>query len=113
MRPAALRRCQREASSDLWSRTRGRAGSERSISCHGTRYLGLPMGSGPQPRPLGTLELSGSATAADDASIVLVDSSWYVAARNQFGSFTAKSLSPAIEVRAGQIIHVRVVFSFS
>ena len=92
--------------------------TEERAPSSGTEYsknlvLGLPMGSGPQPRPLGTLELSGSATAADDASIVLVDSSWYVAARNQFGSFTAKSLSPAIEVRAGQIIHVRVVFSFS
>jgi hypothetical protein len=75
--------------------------------------VGLPIGPGMQQRPAGTLELSGSATAALDGSIVRVASNWYVTAKNTFGDFTSKSLTPAIEVRAGQVIQVKVVFSFS
>jgi hypothetical protein len=84
----------------------------------GTEYskdlvIGLPRQPSQQQRPLGTMELSGSATAVDDSSIERVSASWYVMARNHFGDFTAKSLTPAIEVRAGQVIQVKVVFSFS
>jgi hypothetical protein len=75
--------------------------------------VGLPLQGGQQHRPEGTVELSGSTTAALDGSIVRVASGWYVTARNHFGDFTSRTLTPAIEVRAGQIIHVRVVFSFS
>jgi hypothetical protein len=83
----------------------------------GTEYskdltLSLPL-QGSQHRPLGTLELSGSTTAARAGTIVLVNSSWYVQARNTFGTFTMKALPQAIEVNAGQTIQVKVVFSFS
>ena len=63
--------------------------------------------------PEGTLHLSGSITAARDGTLVLVSSEWYALARNRFGAFTGKALEPGIPVRAGQIIQVRVVFSFS
>jgi hypothetical protein len=75
--------------------------------------VGLPVVSSGGVRPAGTFELSGSATAVHDGPITLVDSAWYVAARNTFGSFTAKALPSPIQVRAGQIIQVKVVFSFS
>ena len=75
--------------------------------------VGLPLQGGQQHRPEGTVELSGSATAALDGSIARVASGWFVTARNHFGDFTSKSLAPAIEVRAGQVIQVKVVFSFS
>ena len=75
--------------------------------------VGLPLQGGQQHRPEGTVELSGSTTAALDGSIVRVASGWYVTARNHFGDFTSKSLTPAIAVRAGQIVQVKVVFSFS
>ena len=102
-------------------------GSPNSWPCHvaesrapfsGTEYfknlvVGLPLQGGQQPRPAGTVELSGSATAALDGSIVRLASGWYVTAKNHFGDFTSKSLTPAIEVRAGQIVQVKVVFSFS
>jgi hypothetical protein len=84
----------------------------------GTEYsrnlvIGLPRQPSQQQRPLGTLELSGSATAARDATLVRVSSSWFVQARNHFGDFTAKDLTPGIPLRAGQIVQVKVVFSFS
>ena len=75
--------------------------------------VGLPLQGGQQHRPEGTVELSGSATVALDGSILRVASQWFVAARNHFGDFTSKSLTPAIQVRAGQIVQVKVVFSFS
>src|SRR5262245_29656652 len=91
--------------------------AEERAPFSGTEYsknlvLDLPM-VGMAQRPLGTLGLSGSTTAVHDSSIVNVGSSCYIAARNHFIGFTSKSLTPAIEVRAGQIIQVRVVFSFS
>ena len=91
--------------------------AEERLPFSGTEYsrnlvLDLPL-VGMQHRPQGTLALSGSTTAVYDTSIVRVDSSCYVAAKNHFNAFTGKSLTPAIEVRAGQIIQVRVVFSFS
>jgi len=75
-------------------------------------FLDLPV-VGMQRRPVGTLELSGSTTAVRDSTLATVYSQCYILARNHFGGFTAKSLTPAIEVRAGQVIQVKVVFSFS
>lgn len=74
--------------------------------------LNLPL-QGMAQTPVGTLEMSGSTTAARDSTLVLVGSEYYVQARNDFGGFTAKALEPGIPVRAGQVIQVKVVFSFS
>ena len=106
--------CRHEGSPDPWPCSI----AEPRAPLSGTEYfknlvVGLPLQGGQQQRPTGTVALSGSATAALDGSIVRVASGWYVTARNHFGDFTSKTLTPAIEVRAGQIIHVRVVFSFS
>jgi hypothetical protein len=72
----------------------------------------LPL-QGMAQTPVGTFELSGSATAVRNGTIVLVASEYYIQARNDFGGFTAKALEPGIQVQAGQIVQVRVVFSFS
>jgi hypothetical protein len=106
--------CQHDGSSQMWpcrvAEPRAPfSGSEYSKNL----VVGLPLGSGQQQRPNGTLELSGSVTAVHDGEITLVDSAWYVAARNHFGSLTMKALPSPIQVRAGQIIQVRVVISFS
>jgi hypothetical protein len=106
--------CHHEGSPDPWPCSI----AESRAPLSGTEYfknlvVGLPLQGGQQQRPAGTVELSGSATAALDGSIVRVASGWYVTARNHFGDFTSKSLTPAINVRAGQIVQVKVVFSFS
>lgn len=72
----------------------------------------LPL-QGMAQTPVGTLELAGSTTAVRDGTIVLVSSEWYVGARNDFGGFTAKAFTPGIDLRTGQTIQVKVVFSFS
>ena len=101
-------------------------GSPEPWPCHitearapfsGTEYsknlvLGLPL-SGMAQTPEGTLALSGSTTAVRESTLVQIGAGWYVQARNHFGSFTGKTLAPGIPVRAGQIIQVKVVFSFS
>ena len=106
--------CRHEGSPNAWPCSI----AEPEAPFSGTEYfknlvVGLPIQGGQQQRPAGTVELSGSATAALDGSIARVSSGWYVTARNHFGDFTSKSLTPAIEVRAGQIVQVKVVFSFS
>jgi hypothetical protein len=107
--------CLHESSPDMWPCRI----TESRAPFSGTEYsknlvLGMPLvGPAPLMRPVGTLQLSGSTVAAHDSSIVSMDSTWYVAAKNHHGSFTMKALTPAIELRAGQIIQVKVVFSFS
>jgi hypothetical protein len=106
--------CRHEGSPDPWPCSI----AEPRAPLSGSEYfknmaVGLPLQGGQQQRPAGTVELSGSATAALDGSIVRVAAGWYVAARNHFGDFTSKTLTPAIEVRAGQVIQVKVVYSFS
>ena len=105
--------CSHEGSPDPWPCHITEARSPFS----GTEYsknlvLGLPV-QGMAQTPVGTMELSGSTTAVRDGTLVQVGSGWYVQARNHFGSFTGKALQPGIQVRAGQIIQVKVVFSFS
>jgi hypothetical protein len=105
--------CQHEGSAQMWpchiiEPRAPFSGSEYSKNL----VLGLPL-VGLQQRPTGTFELSGSTTAVHDGEITLVGASTWVAARNHFSGFTSKSLPSPIQVRAGQIIQVRVVFSFS
>ena len=105
--------CSHEGSPDPWPCRITEARSPFS----GTEYsrnlvVGLPL-TGMAQTPVGTMELSGSTTAVREGTIVLVDSGWYVQARNHFGAFTAKTLEPGVQVRAGQTIQVKVIFSFS
>jgi hypothetical protein len=105
--------CRHEGSPDPWPCRI----TEARAPFSGTEYsknlvVGLPV-TGALPTPEGTVELSGSATAVRDGTLVQVSSEWYVQARNRFGGFTGKTLEPGIQVRAGQIVQVKVVFSFS
>ena len=105
--------CSHEGSAEPWPCRITEARSPFS----GTEYsknlvVGLPV-TGMAQTPEGTMELSGSTTAVRDGTLVQVSSEWYVQARNRFGAFTGKTLEPGIQVRAGQIIQVKVVFSFS
>jgi hypothetical protein len=105
--------CRHEGSPDPWPCRITEARSPFS----GTEFsknlvLVLPL-SGMAQTPEGTLQLSGSTTAVRDGTLVQVSSEWYSQARNRFGAFTGKTLEPGIQVRAGQIIQVKVVFSFS
>ena len=63
----------------------------------------------------GTMELSGSVTILVDSTLFDVVSLWSVQRRGStvrtHGGFTSKGVS--IPVRAGQIVQVKVVFSFS
>jgi len=111
--PGTTGPCSHEGSPDPWPCVI----TEARAPFSGTEYsknlvLDLPV-VGMQRRPVGTLELSGSTTAVRDSTLATVYSQCYILARNHFGGFTAKSLTPAIEVRAGQVIQVKVVFSFS
>lgn len=59
----------------------------------------------------GTLELSGTVTAARAGAISVVET--YVRGNPSVYSFTSRALPSAIMVAAGQIIQVKVVISFS
>src|SRR5262245_30060795 len=61
----------------------------------------------------GTVELSGSITATDTKPINVVESHFIVASLPYPLVFTKKYLAQLIPVQAGQVIQVKVVFSFS
>ena len=73
-----------------------------------------PMASQPE-YAAGTMQLSGSVTVLVDSTLFDVVSLWSVNRRGStartYGGFTSKNVS--IPVRAGQIVQVKVVFSFS
>jgi hypothetical protein len=72
----------------------------------------IPTASG---SPAGTVELSGSVTIAQDSRLFNVNSIWSAAIRGTtnraFNQFSEKSIN--IQVRRGQVVQVKVVFSFS
>ena len=76
--------------------------------------VSTPMSNQPE-YAVGTMELSGSLTILVDSTLFDVVSLWSVQRRGStvrtHGGFTSKGVS--IPVRAGQIVQVKVVFSFS
>ena len=76
--------------------------------------VSTPMANQPE-YAAGTMELSGSVTILVDSTLFDVVSLWSVQRRGStartHGGFTSKTVS--IPVRAGQIVQVKVVFSFS
>ena len=106
--------CRHDTASDMWP---CRVTEPRSPFSGGeyskNLVVDLPVAGPGGGRPAGTFGLSGSATAVHDGAITQVDTAWYVTARNHFGGLTMKALPSPIQVRAGQIIQVKVVVSFS